>query len=423
MKHIVSLILAALLLGLLCAGAMAETYTLGATVAADPASPSGYTVTFAYAAEDENVTAVAVSGPFQYVDPAQELSVQNRYTPDQYQAGMYATNMAGPSIMQSTWGNTIDMALDEEAGVWHVSFPITSGSFAYSYNLTMADGTKTTTFDPANPPPARANPNSDVQTGDVNSSIVYGQFDPEKQAGSPDLDFVRPSDNYGELRYVEYTGLLSDHQDLGIYLPAGYDASREEPYKVIYMSHGGGGSEVDWFAMGHADNIVANTGADVIIVTMDNTSFGWDFTQIGDNMMNCVIPYMEANYNVSKEAKDRAFSGLSMGSMTTFHMFYDHAKDFGYFGAYSGPDLSAIKEDAEGIDSAVLYFTVGTEDMASARIAPNGEGQQIKYEDFVAYLAEHPMDNVIDGGYVKGAHDWFTWSQSFYTFLTEICWK
>ncbi len=422
MKKVVSLMLCVLCVSVLSAVAMADEYVLGASVEADPASPSGYTVTFAYAAESDEVTAVSVSGPFQYVDPEQELSTENRYMPDQYKAGMYATNMAGPSIMESTWGNVIPMELDADAGVWHVSFPITSGSFAYSYLLTMADGSMQPTFDPVNPPPARANPNSDVQTGDINSSIVYGKYDPEKQAGSPDLDYVLPSDNYGELLYVEYTGLLSDHQDLGIYLPAGYDAQREEPYKVIYMSHGGGGSEVDWFAMGHVDNIIANIGADVIVVTMDNTSFNWDFTQIGDNMLNCVIPYMEAHYNVSTNPKDRAFSGLSMGSMTTFHMFYEHAKDFGYFGAYSGPDMSAINEDAEGIDDAVLFFTVGTEDMASARIAPNGEGQQIKYEDYVAYLAEHPKDNIIDGGYVEGAHDWFTWSQSFYTFVTQVCW-
>lgn len=417
--------IASLLLAmLLCTGALADEYVLGATVAADADSPSGYTVTFAYAAEDENVTAVAVSGPFQYIDAAQELSVENRYTPDQYKAGMYPSNMTGPTLFESTWGNTIPMELDKEAGVWHVSFPITSGSFGYSYQLTKADGTTETVFDPANPAPARANPNTDVQTGDINSSIVYGQYDEEKQAGSPNLDFVRPSDNYGELSYVEYTGVFNDHQDLGIYLPAGYDAEREEPYKVVYLSHGGGGSEVDWFAMGHADNIVANIGADVIVVTMDNSSLEWDFDKIGDNMMNYIIPYMEANYNVSKEPKDRAFSGLSMGSMTTFHMFYDHATDFGYFGAYSGPDLSAINEEAEGIDSAVLYFTVGTEDMASSKIGPNAdEGDIHKYEGFVAYLAEHPMDNVIDGGYVKGAHDWFTWSQSLYTFLTEVCWK
>lgn len=423
MKQCISLLLSAMLLLALCgSGAMAEEYVLGATVEQDSESPTGYTVSFAYEAADD-VTAVAVSGPFQYVDPQQELSVENRYMPAEYKAGMYATNMAGPSIMESTWGNSIDMELDAEAGVWHVSFPISSGSFAYSFQLTKADGSTETVCDPTNPSPVLSNPNSDLSTGDVNSSIVYGKYDAEKQAGSPDLDYVLPSDNYGELSYVEYTGLLSDHQDLGIYLPAGYDPQREEPYKVIYMSHGGGGNETDWFGMGHVDNIVANTGADVIIVTMDNSSFEWDFAKIEENLMNCIIPYMEENYNVSKDPKDRAFSGLSMGSMTTFHMFYDHASDFGYFGAYSGPDLSAIKEDAPGIDSAVLYFTVGTEDIASSRIAPNGEGEQIKYEDFVEYLSGHPMENVIDGGYVPGAHDWFTWSQSFHTFLTEICWQ
>ncbi len=423
-KILALLLTGAMLAGCACVLAEETVYTPGATVTADPESPSGYTVTFVYVPEDETVTGVQVTGPFAHVDPAQPLAVENRFTPYEYAAGQYSSNMTGPSIAESTWGYTEAMVYDEAAGVWHLSFPITSGSYAYSYILTRADGTTETICDPANPSPALLNAeHSDIATGDLTHSIVYGYYDEEKQAGSPNLDFVLPSENYGELRYVEYTGVLSDHQDMGIYLPAGYDAEREEPYKVIYMSHGGGGNETDWFAMGHVDNIIANLGLDVIVVTLDHNSFGWDYAKIGENMINYVIPYMEANYNVSHEAKDRAFGGLSMGSMTTFHMFFEHADVFGYYGAFSGPDMSAVDPDAEGIHEPVFFFTVGTEDIASERIAANGEGQQIKYENFVAWLAEHPMDNVIDGGYVPGAHDWFVWSQSFYTFASEVCFK
>ena len=148
----------------------------------------------------------------------------------------------------------------------------------------------------------------------------------------------------------------------------------------------------------------------------------WDFGQIEENMLNCVIPYIEANYNVSTEAKDRAFCGLSMGSMTTYHMFFDHPEAFGYFGGFSGADMSAVT-DNEGISEPIFYFTVGYSDIASGKVMPNGEGQQIKYEDMIAWLAENPMDNVIDGGYLPGSHDWFVWSASFKTFVDEICWK
>lgn len=392
----------------------------GATVHKSSESPSGYMVTFAYTPTDDSIASVKVTGPFLYIDPDMDLhDKENMFTPHTYEPGMYPTNCApGPFA----WGYTEDMVFDEASGKYTAEFPITTGSFAYSYILTHDDGKVEMIADPANPSPAALNPLSNTPTGDLAHSIVYGEYS-AKQGSTPNLDFVRPAaGKKGTLSYVQYKGTLCDDQDLGIYLPVGYNAARKDPYKVIYMSHGGGGNETDWFAMGHLDNIADNLNLDCIIVTMDNSAYGWDFAKIEDNLMNCIIPYMEANYNVSKEAEDRAFGGLSMGSMTTFHMFFDLPEEFGYFGAFSGTDMSAVKNSA-GIDKPTFFFTVGTCDIASGNIMPNGEGQQIKYEDMVAYLKDHPMDNVVDGGYVPGSHDWFVWSSSFYSFVTQYCFK
>lgn len=429
MKKIVSLLVTLALcvsLGAVCAEG---AYPAGVTVVADAASPTGYTATFVLEKFRDDIAAVALTGPFNYLDPAMDvLDPANDFAPQDYKNGMYPSNMVPGRMaeggMGAAFGCNIPMAYDEAVNAYVVSIPISSGSFNYGYNVTYADETSEKIADPANPSPALVNPNSNITTGDVTSSIAYGQWDAEKQSESPSFDYVRPVENGGTVTYVEYTGVLGDDQDLGIYVPADYDPERAEPYKTVYASHGGGGSEVDWFAMGHVDNIVDNLGLDVIVVTMDNNSLGWDYPVIEDNVLNYIIPYIEANYNVSKEAKDRAFCGLSMGSMTTFNMFFDHPEAFGYYGAFSGPDMNAIQPDKEGIDQPTFYFTVGTCDIASGKILPNDdETKKKKYEDFVEYLAEHPMDNVIDGGYVPGAHDWFTWSYSIKTFMTDICWK
>ena len=399
-----------------------ESFNAGATVYADEKSPSGYMVHFAYKSDDENVESISVAGPFLYINPDLDITDEsNCYTPYEYQNGFYATTVAPGS---TTITYTEEMQLNKDTGMYEVEFPITSGAFAYNYILSYKDGTDDIQIDdPANPSPAKENTNSDIETGDVIHSIVYGAYDDNKQSESLNLDYLLPAkNNKGKVLYVEYEGNLSKKQDLGIYLPANYDETREEPYKVIYLSHGGGGNETDWFAMGHVDNILDNLGKDYIAVTMDNSSFEWDFEKIEDNVLNYILPYMQENYNVSTEPKDRAFAGLSMGSMTTFHMYYDYPTEFGYFGGFSGPDLSAIKE-TEDIDSAVLYFTVGTCDMASERIMPNPEGKQIKYENYVDYLKTSNKENVIDGGYLYGAHDWFTWSQSFYHFVNEVAFE
>ena len=398
------------------------SFELGATVYASEESPTGYMVHFAYEKDKDDENPVSVCGPFLYLDPEVESTDEsNCYTPYEYQNGFYPSNMAPGTV---TWSYVEELKLNEESGYYEAEFPISSGSFAYSYLVKDEKGEDVMIEDPANPSPAKDNANSDFATGDLSHSIVYGVYDPEKQSKSVNMDYVRPSEsNAGKQIYVEYEGKLSDHQDLGIYTPASYDPEREEPYKVIYMSHGGGGNETDWFAMGHVDNIIDNLGEDIIVVTMDNSSMEWDFDKIEANVLECIIPYMEENYNVSKEAKDRAFAGLSMGCMTTFHMYYDHPTEFGYFGGFSGPDLSAIK-DTEGLQDATLFFTVGTCDIASAKVMPDGEGQQIKYEDYVEYLETSDKgEKVIDGGYIYGAHDWFTWSQSFYRFVTEVAFK
>ncbi len=406
------------------AAAGEAVYTPGATVVADPDSPTGYTVTFVLENPGEDVTEVTLNGTFGYLSPDMEPTDEgNGYTAEDYENGMYPSDII-PGWMFTGAGVPVHtLEYVEEADVYTVSLPISSGSFKYGFNLTHADGSVETIADPVNPAPALANPNSNTATGDINNSIVYGMWDAEKQSESPNFDYVRPCEGEkGEVTFVEYTGVLGDDQDLGIYTPAGYDPEREEPYRVVYASHGGGGSEVCWLGYGHVDNIIDNLGADVLVVTMDNTALEWDFAKIEENVLDYIIPYMEANYNVSTEAKDRAFCGLSMGCMTTFHMFFDHPEAFGYFGGFSGPDLSAVK-DNEGIHDPTLFVTVGLSDIASSRIIPNGEGQQIKYEDFVAWLEENPMDNVILGGYLPGSHDWFVWSESFKTFVEEICWK
>ena len=130
----------------------------------------------------------------------------------------------------------------------------------------------------------------------------------EKQSDSIDFSYMAPREDgqSGEVSYVNYTDYQDTQRPLGVYLPYGYDADREEPYKVLYLSHGGGGNETDWFAGGSVDYIFDNLIAEgtvepTILITMDNGSYEWDFDVIIDNLTNNIIPYVEENYNVSTE--------------------------------------------------------------------------------------------------------------------------
>ena len=64
---------------------------------------------------------------------------------------------------------------------------------------------------------------------------------------------------------------------LGVYLPPGYDANRAEPYKTIYMQHGGGQDQSDWMNIGSVPVIMDNLLEDgltepaVVVTTATDT--------------------------------------------------------------------------------------------------------------------------------------------------------
>ena len=264
-KILTSLVSATMLLSMSTTLTHAQNISLGANVNADTTSPSGYTVTFNYDTSDDtkwtDQSKIKVTGSFDYY---REGTTSPVYTPEQYENGMNPAN---------TGNYSKEMADEDGDRIYSTSFPITSGAFQYSYVLDYDGDFNTkddqiTIADPHNL--ARFNSaQSTYETSCLNTSVVYGKYDAVKQSQSHDYSFVLPAtQNQGSVDYVNYTGSLTNkdltdvevfdkttktHQNLGIYLPSGYDAQRQEPYKVIYLSHGGGGNEVDWFSYGHVD--------------------------------------------------------------------------------------------------------------------------------------------------------------------------
>lgn len=213
---------------------------------------------------------------------------------------------------------------------------------------------------------------------------------------------------------------------MGIYLPYGYDANRAEPYKVLYLSHGGGGDETFWVGGGASREVFDNAIADgavepTIVVTMNNQIYGWDYTgKLIPNLFNAIIPYMEANYNVSKEASGRAYAGLSMGGMTTTNMYYHCTEQFGYYGMISASDVSmdfSVK-DIEVLKAPKIMVAAGIFDMALSSDDPT----RTNTAEALCKL----LDSLgVEYGYheVQGGHEWFTWIQTLNIFARDYLWK
>jgi len=398
----------------------AANYAPGVTVEADSESPSGYTAHFVYdgSASEKEIESVSVSGLFNYVDAEDQA-----HTPFEYENGMYVSNMHG--LDPTAWGGTFEMSDEDGDGVYELAMPVTSGKFNYQYVIKYAGEEETVSIaDPANLPD-KMNANGNKNSGDTEKSTFVGHWDAEKQSESPNLDYVLEPENYGKLEYVPYTDIEGNTNYAGVYLPADYDAEREEPYKVVYVSHGGGGDETDWYHLANADYILENLAAEgktesVILVTMDNTSFKWDYAKTLPNTVDYLIPFMEENYNVSKDAEDRAFCGLSMGGMTTTMMYFTYPEEFGYFGIFSATNLNDYPGWNDAYTEPVVTALVGTCDVASTRV---NEANGTKVEEFDAWAKENIPDNYVDEGlYVEGSHDWFTWQQCLAKFLEDVVW-
>lgn len=231
---------------------------------------------------------------------------------------------------------------------------------------------------------------------------------------------INDPEKAGTLSYMSYKDINGDTRSLGVYLPKDY--SRDKTYPTIYVSHGGGGDEADWFHQGGIANIMDNLIAEgkteeAILVTMNNTVYKWDFEMISKNMIQCVIPFIEKIFPVYKTPDKRAFCGLSMGSMTTLFIYMHHANVFDYYGAFSGgmaPGHAGHTLDDPHLKEVKLLIGCGEEDMAynerEIGVPPTIRALKEKNVPFQSY-------------FTTGAHDWFCWPQMFEHFAAEVLWK
>lgn len=402
----------------------------GVVVEQNADSKTGYTATFTY--YDEEAANVKIQGGFTFYQVGDEycysagkqnedggiVDTENHlYTPENWEAGLARYGDAG--YVQ-------DMTKDEETGAWTISVDLPGGSYLYQYVIVDAEGNETVITDPENIPSCNELGASQAR------SQFYVPYDVEKQAESDDWTFVFPvEDESAKGSYVwdtyegcTYEGAETATQQVMIYLPAGYDAEREEPYKTLYLVHGGGGEEGDWFHQGNAGNVVdrlvAEGKAEEMVMVAIDISVGTD-EELCKNLTDYTIPYVEANYNVSAEVNDRALAGLSKGAKFTYTAHNIVADTFGYFGAFSvgypGPTYDIV--DAVNNETAKLYLGTGYADHTLTSAFQEG---QIPMAPFIEYLDENEIEYT--GLYlVEGGHDWFTWPQVLKNFVETFLWK
>ncbi len=404
----------------------------GPNICIDPNSPTGYTVKFLFKAPEKAAIAIMdgrtiVGWTYEDVTSVQfngDIALRNAkdYTdtvskqPEEYEPGY----MRAGSIQ----GEMLQIEVGEWAGYWCYSVPMAAGANQYWF---YCNGSTAKWYpDPANPavwgPGCTETDVDGVYTRRAYNS-VYIPYD-EVQ----DYELLELRAKYETPRTDAYAGTLTweviepDFAEEGkrddltrrisVYLPAGYDANRAEPYKTIYMTPAYDQDEADWFGIGSCQNVMDNLIAygdvdpNAIIVSCiaarNNQFLGlqdtdddglWNF----EGLFNYLIPYIEANYNVSTEGKDRAIGGhyQTAGSLIKFlgNTEGRSVDEFGYYLMVStgkGADI----QDVPGVENARYFFSNGsTERYLDMGTLPETGAQYIYYQP-------------------PGGHDFNCWDQA-----------
>ena len=229
---------------------------------------------------------------------------------------------------------------------------------------------------------------------------------------------------HGKISYQYYkSATLGAVRQLLVYTPPGFNSSGKAKYPVLYLIHGGSDTEETWIKVGRAnliaDNLIAQQKAVPMIIVMPYGNVRPapmpDFTK---DIMNDIIPFIEANYPVMTDGKNRAVAGFSVGGGQTLNIGLTNTDKFGYVCSYApftqteefqknfGANFSL---NADLINKQLKLFTisVGTEDFLYESVKQNMAMFKEKGIKLKSYI-------------VPGGHTWMNCKQYLATTLQEI---
>lgn len=386
------------------------------TIIKDNNSPTGFYVTFRYYAPDAQ--RVRIRGEWSFAtDRGSFYPMSDNIMPEDYKDGMFPLQ-----VDQNDWP-AFDMELNEDTGVWFYTIALPSGTWSYRFIVNGVEGAALTDYTDAF---VETDPNNrplEKDLGEQNNSQVRIPYVKSKQSLNLSVQLPRTDKRVGTLTYhlyeaTGYEGELADDPAIAVYTPYGYSASRKEPYKVLYLSHGAGvESEMSWWNKGSVGNILDNLIVQkvvepFVVVLINNYAVNFD----AENLTKNIVPLVEKNYNVRTDPAGKAVAGLSNGARYTQNQMLTHPSAFGYYGLFSGgffddASMEGVTFDAEALKDAKIYLSAGSKEFGLLAIQRTSqllaESGVTGYHSFV----------------VTGGHDWNVWRQIFVDYVTNELWQ
>ena len=292
----------------------------------------------------------------------------------------------------------------DTSGIWSVTVPPVQPDI-YPYNF-MVDS---------------------VSTADPNNTYIFANERFKRSIvdvpGNTALVHSLQNVPHGAISYRYYfSSTLGSTRQLLVYTPPGFKPGDAKKYPVLYLIHGGSDTEETWTKVGRAnliaDNLIAQGKAVPMIIVMPYGNVRPkpmpDFTK---DVVKDIIPFIESNYPVLSESKNRAVAGFSVGGGQTLNIGLTNTDKFAYICSYAPytateefqKNFTTWTPDADKINKELKLFTisVGTEDFLYESVKKN-----------LAMFSEKKINvkpYIVDGG-----HTWMNCKKYLATTLQEV---
>ncbi len=277
---------------------------------------------------------------------------------------------------------------------------------------------------------AQDNPERPRRPGGFGGPIELGPDDVAFYDSPPEgFKTLREGVLHGKLEMFEYESkTVGTKRKANVYTPPGYTADKK--YPVLYLLHGIGGDETEWVRFANPnvlfDNLIADGKAVPMIVVMPNGRAQKNDRAEGNGMQSApafatferdliddLIPAIEAKYSVDKSREKRAIAGLSMGGGQSFNFGLNNLDTFAWVGPFSAaPNTKPAEVLIPNVENAkaklkLLWISCGNKD-GLIRISQN----------IHQFLKKNEIEHVwhVDGH----GHDPAHWSSSLYWFSQSV---
>ncbi|MCC7155939.1 MAG: esterase [Bryobacterales bacterium] len=348
------------------------------------------------------IAAVALAQP-----PRPVRVVSPEVHPDHSVTFRYRAPAAQKVTVNREGGQPLEMRKDE-GGVWSVTTPpLEPDMYGYTFNV---DGVNV--IDPVNP---LMKPN----LLNTSSMVAIPGNNPWDAADVP----------RGVLHHHFYrSGVVGDQRDFYVYTPPGY--SKGKKYPVLYLLHGFSDDASGWTAAGHAhvilDNLLAQGKASPMLIVMtlgygapeilrggfrDAALVKRNYDKYREALFTEVIPEVEKSYRVSRDRKDRAIAGLSMGGAESLYVGLNNLDRFAWVGSFSAGGLPgatpaeafpSLDQSANG-KLKLLWIACGKQDgllQSNNKVDAELTQRGVKHEYVLT----------------EGAHTWLVWRRNLAVF-------